>query len=203
MELLYFANPMCSWCWGFAPVLRALEERHGELRLTVATGRLGVNGERPLREKDKNAIRERWQHVTELTGQPFDHAFFARQRFVYDTAPACRALALLRASYPALASSFLQRLHERFYAHNEDITDPAVLARLAADLGQDARAFEAGLADPQLSEAVEQEWRQTAELGVAGYPMLLALDEGRAHGVAVGYRPLEAVEEALEGISRG
>jgi putative protein-disulfide isomerase len=32
LRLLYVMDPMCSWCWGFAPVAKALVEqarRHG------------------------------------------------------------------------------------------------------------------------------------------------------------------------------
>lgn len=40
VELVYFANPMCSWCRGFAPVVRGLAQRHGRaVRLTVAVVR--------------------------------------------------------------------------------------------------------------------------------------------------------------------
>ena len=28
-RLLYVMDPMCSWCWGFAPVLDALAEQAG------------------------------------------------------------------------------------------------------------------------------------------------------------------------------
>ena len=42
-HLVYFADPMCSWCWGFAPVINAIRGRYGE-RLPV---RLIVGGLRP------------------------------------------------------------------------------------------------------------------------------------------------------------
>ena len=49
VELLYFANPMCSWCWGFAPVIRHIVQEHREaVRLTVALGALG-HGQGPMR----------------------------------------------------------------------------------------------------------------------------------------------------------
>lgn len=200
MNLLYFANPMCSWCWGFSPVVMALQARRERYGLTVATGPLGASANRPMRDKDKAAVREHWQHVEELTGQPFDRSFFERERFVYDTEPACRALALLRSSYPALAPVFLQRLQERFYAHNDDITDPDRLAAIAGEFGQDPASFREELDDPRLAESVAAEWRQTASMGVTGYPMLLALDNGKAHVLAIGCQTLAHVEAQLSGI---
>ncbi len=186
-ELLYFANPMCSWCWGFAPALRALRERHPDLPVTVATGSLGAERARPMSEADRAYVREHWRKVQARSGQPFDFTFFERRDFVYDTEPPCRALALLRRRYPALAAPFLDRLQELFYAHNEDITDTATLRRVCGEFGIPPEAFDAAFGAPELVEEVRREWAQTARLGVTGFPTLLALAGGRAHVLTVGW----------------
>src|SRR3712207_8936900 len=57
-------------------------------------------------------FRSHWEHVAELTGQPFEFAFFDRQGFVYDTEPACRAVATVREQRPELALPYLHRSEE-------------------------------------------------------------------------------------------
>lgn len=199
VELLYFANPMCSWCWGFAPVMRELGETfQGRLSVTVATGSMGERQYRPMREQDKAAVREHWRHVEEMAGQPFDLRFFEREGFVYNTEPACRALALVRRHYPTLALPFLGRLQERFYARNEDITGRPVLQEAAAEFGIDAEEFDRAFDTSELAREVEQEWRTAAELGVTGYPTLLALSGRRPHVLTVGWRPASGLVERLE-----
>ncbi len=207
-ELLYFANPMCSWCWGFAPSLRALRERHPDLVVNVATGTLGAERAKPMSEQDKAYVRGHWEKVRERSGQPFDHAFFDREGFVYDTEPPSRALALLRHHYPALACPFLERLQELFYAHNEDITDPPTLRWACGEFGIAGEAFDAAFASPALAEEVRREWEQTARLGVTGYPTLLALTRGRAHLLTIGWcapeelaRRFAALEDAGDPIA--
>lgn len=187
IELLYFANPMCSWCWGFAPSLRALRETHPDLVVNLATGSLGAGRAAPMNEADKTDLREHWRKVRERSGQPFDFAFFTREGFVYDTEPPCRALALLRHRYPALATACLERLQERFYGHGEDITEPAVLRRVCGEFGIPGATFDAAFGDPTLAREVSREWEQTARLGVTGYPTLLALHRGRAQVLTVGW----------------
>jgi len=200
LELLYFANPMCSWCWGFAPVMRHVQERWPEMRLVVATGELGRNRDRPMSEADKATVREHWQHVVERTGQPFDFAFFERQGFVYDTEPPSRLLTLLRHHYPATLPAALHRLHERFYARNEAITDRALLAETATEFGLDRTTFDAAFDSEDLIEETAREWQTTARLGVTGYPTLLALQDGKAQVITVGYRPAADVEATIEGL---
>jgi putative protein-disulfide isomerase len=98
LQLLYFANPMCSWCWGFAPVIQRLVAEHGEaIDVGVALGALGDRS-KPMDEAAKVTIRGHWKHVAALTAQPFEQAFFAREGFVYDTVPACAAVMVVRSA---------------------------------------------------------------------------------------------------------
>lgn len=198
VELIYFANPMCSWCWGFAPALRGLLDRHGTaLHVTVAVGALG-RGDAPMTPGDKAEVRGHWEHVQARTGQPFDFAFFDRDGFVYDTEPASRALMVVRAKSTAMALPYLHALHRAFYAENRDITALPELRRLAEQCGVDGDAFAAAFAAPASREAVALEQAETARLGVTGYPTLIGLARGRAQVLSLGCRPLADVEAALQ-----
>jgi putative protein-disulfide isomerase len=97
LRLVYLADPMCSWCYGFSPVITALAERfEGRLGLQVVVGGLRAGNTAPMRAEDKDYIREAWTRVGAASGQPFDLSFFDREGFVYDTEPACRAVVTAR-----------------------------------------------------------------------------------------------------------
>ncbi len=36
-HLVYVADPMCSWCWGFSPVIDAIRERFGSTSIGPAS----------------------------------------------------------------------------------------------------------------------------------------------------------------------
>ena len=88
LQLIYFADPMCSWCYGFSPVISALADQF-ETRLPVhlIMGGLHAGNTEPMRPKDKDYIRETWTQVGDTTGQPFDMSFLVRESFTYDTEP--------------------------------------------------------------------------------------------------------------------
>jgi len=44
MEMIYVADPMCSWCYGFAPVIDALAEGCSTLFFTLASERIVLGG---------------------------------------------------------------------------------------------------------------------------------------------------------------
>jgi putative protein-disulfide isomerase len=196
-QLLYFANPMCSWCWGFAPVLDGLERAFGDgLAITLGLGALGDRG-RPMRAEDKAYVRSHWEHVHERSGQPFDWSFFEREGFVYDTAPPSRAVMAVRELRPAATLAYFRAVQRAFYAEGRDVTTDAVLLDLAPASGVEPATLATALADPGLVRRLEDEQLEVARMGVTGYPTLMALAAGRPQLLALGWRPLAEVEAAL------
>lgn len=200
-HLIYFADPMCSWCYGFSPVIDAVQQRYGEsLPVHLVLGGLRAGASEAMGPEDMASIRGHWEHVHGLTAQPFDWKFFERDRFVYDTEPACRAVVVLRREGSATALAALRRLHEAFYAENRDVTDAQTLAGIAGELGVDPAAF---LADWRSAEAIDRTRRDfalTQGSGVQGFPTLIA---GHTNGdsyslITNGYQPVGAVTETLE-----
>jgi putative protein-disulfide isomerase len=187
---------MCSWCWGFSPVIDAIAERFGEgLPIRLMLGGLRPGTTEPLDERAKASIREHWNHVNEASGQPFDFAFFAREGFVYDTEPACRAVVVARRGGMGPALRLLKSVHRAFYAENRDATDAAVLADVAAERGLDRDAFLQAFGSAEAKEATWTDFAIAQRAGITGFPTLLA---GTAEGapytiVTQGFQPAERI----------
>jgi putative protein-disulfide isomerase len=197
-QLLYLANPMCSWCWGFAPVLEGLERAFaGRIAITLGLGALGDRAGKPMGEAEKAYIRSHWEHVHARSGQPFDWTFFQREGFVYDTARPSRAVLAVRELRPGATLPYLHAVQRAFYAKGRDVTADAVLLDLAPGVGIEPAALETALADPSLDARLSEEQVEVARMGVTGYPTLVALAGGRAQLLALGWRPFPEVEAAL------
>ncbi|MGQ9370005.1 DsbA family protein [Azospirillum sp. ST 5-10] len=200
-HLVYVADPMCSWCWGFAPVIAAIRARFADaLPVRVLMGGLRPGTDKPMDAAAKADVRGHWQHVHEASGQPFDFAFFERDGFVYDTDPAARAVVVARRGGQDAGLECLSRIQEAFYAGNRDVTDAAVLAELAAPAGAARDAF---LEAFHGEEAKQETWRDygiAQRSGVAGFPTLLAGDGAgnRYAAVTRGYQPAERLLPVLE-----
>ena len=205
-ELILVADPMCSWCWGFAPALSAIRERYGdELAVTLIVGGLRAGNDKIMDEESKNFIRHHWQEVNKASGQPFNFNFFERDDFIYDTEPACRACVTVRGIKPEATLNYLELLHRSFYANNQDITDTSVLASLAVSLGLDAEHFTTVFLSEEARAATFDDFQVARNLGVTGFPTIVAVDKYADEGgesqfayLTVGYRPFEALEPVLE-----
>ena len=199
-RLVYFADPMCSWCYGFSPVVAALAERFEErLPLDVVMGGLRAGNTEPMRDKDKEFIRGSWTRVGETTGQPFDMSFFDREGFVYDTEPACRAVVTARRLMPRMALPFMARIQQAFYAENRDMTASEEIAGVAEEAGLAQGDFADVFAAPATRNETFRDFLTAQELGIRGFPTLIAGSRAKGYALVTnGYRPLEDLLGPLE-----
>ena len=174
-HLIYFADPMCSWCWGFAPVISQIRERYGEaLPVRLVLGGLRPGTVEPMSAKARAELPTHWEHVREASGQAFDaKAFEERDGFVYDTDPACRAVVAARRQDPHVALAFLEAAQSAFYAEGRDVTQPQVLGEIAGSLGLDVDRFASDLAAEDVKQETWGDYATSQNAGVRGFPTLI------------------------------
>ena len=70
-RLIYFADPMCSWCYGFSPVIQQIRETFGRaLPIQVVMGGLRPGTDTPTTDAAKAELKTHWGHVHEATACP-------------------------------------------------------------------------------------------------------------------------------------
>jgi len=192
--LLYIADPMCSWCWGFAPVIRSITKQYGnKLPTWVIVGGLAPGETTPLNDSTKASIREHWDHVHEATSQPFDFEFFERENFVYDTEPPSRAVVTARQIDPFRTMDFLEYLHGAFYRENRDITDNETLSDLAQEFGFNREEFAHVLLSDATKKATTNDFVTSRKMGINGFPCLIGHANNELVAISNGYRSWEHV----------
>lgn len=197
-RLLYVMDPMCSWCWGFAPVLEALAEQ------ALAAGvplHLVVGGLRRERAALDPAGRVRilayWQAVNASTGQLFNFTEGLPEGLVYDTEQACRALVTARSLDPQSVWPLARLIQQAFYTEGLDVTQAPVLVRLAEQAGIPRIEFAAAFDSAEQLTATAQDFAWVQDLGIAGFPTLLAERDGQLALLTNGYRPLDELAPLL------
>lgn len=199
-HLVYFADPMCSWCWGFSPAIAAIEHQFGsDLPIRLILGGLRPYTTEPMDPATLAKRRDGWQRVAAASGQPFDTRFFDREGFVYDTEPASRAAVVMRRRSPADALEALRRLQSAFYAENRDVTQTATLADIAEDMGFDRAQFVADFDSDDARAETRQDFAISQQVGVTGFPTLIAGTgaDNRYELVSNGFQPAAAILQAV------
>lgn len=203
MKIIYIADPMCSWCYGFAPSVDALLADPGAaapLQLALVMGGLRPHTTEPLSPTKAEEIFGHWRHVHEASGQPFAAAprtALHEPGFVYDTEPASRAVVTVRSLWPRLVWRYFKSVQQAFYADALNVTQPSVLADLAVQLDIPRGEFATSFASSALRDATEQDFSQSQAWGIRGFPALVAEHEGALHLVSQGYAPVDVIRQRL------
>ncbi|MCC9138259.1 DsbA family protein [Pontibacter silvestris] len=202
-HLIYVMDPMCSWCYGFAPVLkRLIKEQEGKVKFKLVMGGLRPGTTEPMDEEAKESSKHHWQQVQEVTEQPFDFSFFDRDSFVYDTEPGCRAVIAMRYLQPTVELEMAEALQNAFYAHNKDITKPEVLVSIATKFGVEADVFLEKFNSALMQEKTQQDFVIARHLQANAFPSLYLLNGNNVFLLNRGYRMYEALKSRLEEVIR-
>ncbi|WP_228761121.1 DsbA family protein, partial [Pseudomonas paraeruginosa] len=133
----------------------------------------------------------------QATGQPFRFDDALPDGFVYDTEPACRALVAARSLDEACAWPLVKAIQQAFYAEGLDVTRAAVLTDLAEAVGIPRIEFAAAFDSGEAHDATAADFAWVQDLGIAGFPTLLAERDGQLALLTNGYQPLAELAPLL------
>lgn len=203
-EIIYVGDPMCSWCWGFLPVLDRIRIDYGAVApMRVVVGGLHAFDSEPMSENYKATIRSHWEHVAAATGQPFNYAFFDRQGFVLDTEPACRATVTMRNVKPQSVWSFYESIHKGYYVEDTDTTALETFKAYAEREGVIGDEFQAAFESDAVRQETLEDFAWCQQAGVTGFPTVVLREDQHFGALTVGYRQFDDLKPTLDAWTSG
>jgi putative protein-disulfide isomerase len=208
MNLIFVADPMCSWCYGFGKELTQLTGAFPELPLQIVVGGVRADDTEVMSEDMRQFRLSHWARVEKLSGLVFNRkAFLALKDFVYDTEPVCRAFVTARTLAPGMSQlNLFRRLQDAFYVDGKDTTDGEVLAAVAAEaltqagIATTAQAFLSAWKQPVTIAETRADFAKARQWGVSSFPQLLLETNGQLHSVAPGYSTFADLVGSLESV---
>ena len=199
MKLVHVFDAYCGWSHGFSGTLREVVSRHPELPVEVVSGGL-FTGPRRVPIREFGYVQGANARIAELTGAEFGQAYdelIADGSFVMDSEAAARGVAALRQIAPDRAAELAADLQSAFYVDGQSLSDAATYRRLAENAGLDADAVVAAFEAPEARYAAADDFHRATELGVTGFPTLLAVDGEHVLPLARGHATADEVDRRL------
>ena len=92
-KLIYVHDPMCSWCWGYAPTWQKLEAALvNKLPIEYRVGGLAADTDLPMSQDMQLQLQAIWQKISSQLGTEFNFDFWRDCQPRRSTYPSCRAL---------------------------------------------------------------------------------------------------------------
>jgi putative protein-disulfide isomerase len=197
--LWYIADPMCSWCWGFAPVIERIKAVYGErMKIALVLGGLRPGTTAPVTAAFRAEILHHWHDVHQRTGQPFAFDTALPEGFVYDTEPAARAVVTVGALEPGSTFGYFKAVQTAFYAEARDVTRAEVLADVAGPFGVERVRFLEHFESDESRRRTLMHFRQSRELGVQGFPTAILQNAAGYALLTSGWRPFEELAPQID-----
>lgn len=197
-KLIYVGDPMCSWCYGFAPQLEKLVEQHNDkMDIELVTGGLRPYFDKPISEM-KDFLRHHWEDVNKASDQPFSYDILDRTDLNYDTEPACRAVVVVRHMNPEKEFEFFKMIQEAFYYQNKDLRSTESYSSILETLELDKEVFNQRFHSDEYKAFVKDDFERASALGVQGFPAVLLQSGENLYVLTRGYTSAEHVNAAIK-----
>lgn len=198
--LYYFGDPMCSWCWGFRPVLEQVDQEYPELERVMVLGGLRGGEEAPMSDDLAGMIRNAWTRIEGSTGQQFNHDLWKLHRPLATTWPACRAVLAARLLDPKSEWGFMVAMFGAYFTRALDPSSQATHLLIAEEQGFDRNVYMSMLESEQVERSLQTDLRTTHRFGITGFPSVVLSIAGNNYLISPGYQPMEGMRRAINGV---
>jgi len=172
--LYYVHDPMCSWCWAFAPVWQQVQAELKQLPVQVEylLGGLAPDSSEPMPPEMQQMLQDTWRRIQQhVPGTEFNFAFWTDCQPRRSTWPACRAV--LAAAKQDSEREMIAALQRAYYLRAMNPSDDATSLQLAQELGLDVERFARDLNSAELHRQLQQHIGQAQSLPINGFPSLV------------------------------
>lgn len=173
--LYYVHDPMCSWCYAFAPTWRHIETAVADsIAVRYVLGGLAPDSDQPMPEDLKAYIQNTWRRIQAVVpGIEFNFDFWTRCQPRRSTYPSCRAVLAAKYFDAAYEKPMLERIQHAYYREARNPSDTETLCELAGELGIDVPAFRDRIGSEVCETELQTDLAKTRALGVRGFPSLV------------------------------
>lgn len=199
VTLWYFADPMCSWCWGFSPVLEEIKKAYGvKVKIALMLGGLRPGTTQSVTAEFREEIIHHWRAVHKMTGQEFNFDNPMPDGFIYDTELPSRAVIAVSEISPESTLPFFRKIQEAFYVEQKDVTNITVLSEIAANFQINPQGFIERYNSEEVKDKTLLHFQHTRQAEVRGFPTLVISAGRKFLLLAHGYRPFNDIKQDID-----
>ncbi|GGO82146.1 DsbA family protein [Marinobacterium nitratireducens] len=201
-SLIYVMDPMCSWCWAFAPELEAFRSRHPELPLQHVMGGLAQDSDAPMPGAMQQQIQAIWRQIESRTGTRFNHDFWRLNSPRRSTWEACRAVIAAGRLAPGAEITMIAGIQHAYYLEARNPSEREVLVAIAGEQGLDTERLRELLQDGETEKQLQRHFALRDSLGAQGFPTLLLQRDDELFVLSSGYSTAQQLRLRYEQLFR-
>lgn len=191
---------MCSWCWGFKPVLEKLEkELPTEIKVEYLLGGLAVDSNDPMPENMRSQIIATWQRIQEtIPGTQFNYDFWKVCTPKRSTYLSCRAvLAAAKQNYNK-SFEMITAIQKAYYLNAQNPSETSTLQELAETIGLNIQQFNDDIRSEEINCKLSEEIQLTKNMEIDSFPSLILHKNDTAFPIALDYNHSDIILDHIK-----
>ncbi|MFN7133083.1 MAG: DsbA family protein, partial [Myxococcales bacterium] len=167
IELYFFHDVLCSWCYVADARLRVLKQEFGdELRITLRPYPLRPNEQIPDKKELQSLIRHVRRAAAEPEGRLLKPDVWRSPDVPLSSMPALKAVEAAALQGEEVRDAFANQLREAAFIHGLNVARPDVIFELAASMRLDMNRFVRAYHSRAALAHIEQSHREAVGRGV-------------------------------------
>ena len=213
ITIYQFTDPVCVWCWGNEPTMRAIDYLYGnKVGIEYVMGGLiedittlyDLKGStREIIDGANSRIAENWLKASERHGMPVNTRHFALFSERYPSSfPQNIAYEAARHIDPTAAKRFLRRIREATFIEARRTSQMDVLVELAVETGFEAARFIDAYTSGDAQSDFARSRMKCRRNGITGFPAYI-IKCGSTKITLSGYQNLSTFHSIIGRLSEG
>lgn len=199
--LYYVLDPMCSWCYGFAPTWKkVLDNLSSDIKVVYVHGGLAPHNNEPMAQDMQNMLQSVWKQIHEQLGTKFNHEFWTKCKPRRSTYLACQACVAARVQDKEY--EMIQAIQELYYQKASNPSDRATLETAARKIGLDMVKFSIDLESQKIIALFEEDLNKRRKLKMNGFPSLVFKYKNNYFPINITYNNPEAILKQVEDLNQ-
>ncbi len=203
-KLFYFYDPLCGWCYGFSPVIKALEEKYSTtITFETISGGMAL-GERvkPLSEMH-TYLRDAMPRLEEMTGVQFGEKYmeiFEEGSIMLNSETPCIAMTVFKSMSSKSSIKFASALQNELYYKGVNLNLAENYQSIAESFDIPWEVFKKKMQSEEYKQKTYKEFEISQQAGINGFPSVVLQIENQGYLIARGYRPENEMIEVIDEI---
>jgi len=198
--LYYVLDPMCSWCYGFAPTWKkVLENLNDNIKVVYVHGGLAPHSDVDMAPDMQNMLQGIWRQIEEQLGSKFNHDFWTNCKPRRSTYLSCQAS--IAARVQGKEYEMIQAIQELYYLKASNPSNRDTLELAASSIGLDVDKFSADLESDEIVSMFQEDLNRRRKLNVNGFPSLVFKYKNNYFPLQVQYNNPEAILKQINDLN--
>lgn len=198
--LLYIHDPMCSWCYGFKPVLELL---HTKLELILdikyVLGGLAEDSDLAMPDNMKKQIKQNWKTIeTTIPNTMFNYEFWTNNIARRSTYPSCRAVIATMKQDKSLEKAMINLIQKAYYVDALNPSDYNILYDLSKTLNLNHKQFINDIHSAEVNTELMSQIQLSREIGADSFPSLYLYKDKKYQEIVLDYTNGDIIIEHIK-----